>query len=345
MASPQTSHRHRYWCFIVLAVLAGAIAWACRFPTDPVHNGKHLSAHLEACSVNGIEYIGNGFYIVPEPAPEPRAGAVSYSDEAREAILHVGTNALPMLVGMLRGEPLSARWRRDLVGKYGFPKALLPTNANLGWKNTSRALAAFSVLGKQALPAVDDLIPLLSDPRDSQAAIVAFMLIKPESEEQILALTNALSLKSAAWGLSANDLHASALLALGSFGKEAKGAIPVMIKCLSSTNREEQSAAAVALARVGAPAETIVPLIARNLASDQPAMVAANSGQGWRFKKAIRFAEWELWALESLGSKAAAALPVLTQLESCPQGNIREAARRASARIRGEPEPAKELGR
>jgi len=257
-------------------------------------------------------------------------------DETREAIHHVGVDALPLLVGMLQGEPRFDRWRRALVGKYGLPKLLLPRNPSLDWLNKTRALAAFSVLTTNAAPVVDDIIPLLDDPDHVAEAIVALMLIRPEHEQQILALTNAFRVQAASpAGRTPELIRTSALLALGSFGTQASGAIPYIVPYLSSTNRREQAAASVALTRLEAPPELVVPAVIQMLGSNSlPTTIT-----GARDIVAMSTTLWNLWALEQFGAKAVDALPVLKQLESSRISNISDSARRAADRIRAESAP------
>lgn len=325
--------RRWLWGALIVAALAGVLIWLAWPPADPLYHGTRLSAHLEKAKVQGIAHVGNGFHRLVERAPEPGLQLSSMEDETREAIQHVGVDALPLLVGMLQGEPRFDRWRRALVGKYGLPKFLLPRNPSLDWLNKTRALAAFSVLTTNAAPVVDDIIPLLDDPDHVAEAIVALMLIRPEHEEQILALTNAFRVQPASpTGRTPELIRTSALLALGSFGTQASGAIPYIVPYLSSTNRREQAAASVALTRLEAPPELVVPAVIQMLGSNSlPTTIT-----GARDIVAMSTTLWNLWALEQFGAKAVDALPALKQLERSRISNIADSARRATDRIHAE---------
>lgn len=130
-------------------------------------------------------------------------------------------------------------------------------------------------------------------------------------------------------------LLSAAVLALGSFGPKASNAIPFLINSLSSTNENVQAAAAVALARVGAPAEKVVPLIVKTLPKTDP---ASQPGAMPMLRGGRRVSEtlMKIWALEQFGRKASDALPMLMVIEKYRIGNFQEAAKKASARIRGE---------
>ena len=325
--------RRWYWSALIVAALAGmliGIAWP---PADPLYHGKRLSVHLEETKVEGIGWFGSESGPLLERAPELELQLGSIGDETREAIREVGTNALPLLVGMLQGETRSDRWRRALVGKYGLPQRLLPRNPNLDWLNKTRALAAFSVLGTNAAPAVDDILPLLDDPEHATEAIVALLLIRPQHEQQILALTNAFRVEAAsAAGVPPEWIHASAMLALGSFGTEVSGAIPLIVPYLSSSSRYEQAAASVALTRLEAPPKLVVPAVIQMLGSNPlPTTI-----RGFPDMEAMSTTLWNLWALEQFGAKATDALPVLERLGNSRIGNIADSARRAADRIRAE---------
>ena len=281
----------------------------------------------------GGGFRGNQLEGPPEPSVE-----IESLGSAREAILSVGTNALPMLVRMLAGgqTPID-RWKRVLVEKCGLPQRLIRTNNWMtSWENVTRALAAFHTLGSNSAPAAGRIVPLLNDPDSAGQAIVALMLIRPEREDHILSLTNVSRLRRASRSGGSPDLIFSmALLALGAFGPKAAGAIPILVDRLSSTNERIQATAAVALVRVGAPAELAVPLIVKTLPKTDPTPPELPPGAP-PMPTYVSEVLMKIWALEQYGAKARAALPMLSILEQYRTGNFREAARKASATIRGE---------
>src|SRR5262245_16559154 len=85
---------------VLLLLVAGAAFYMSR-DNNPVFEGKRLSRHLEAFGANGISFgsvSGDGFVSVPGVRPH-------CSDQhAGEALEKVGTNALPMLVQMLKSQ-------------------------------------------------------------------------------------------------------------------------------------------------------------------------------------------------------------------------------------------------
>jgi hypothetical protein len=132
-----------------------------------------------------------------------------------------------------------------------------------------------------------------------------------------------------------------ALLVLGSFGTNAADAVPLVLKYQASTEEDVHSSAAIALVRIGAPAEKVVPLILSQIpqTNPPPALVGPFPGRGWiGWFGALNITPMmrDLWALGQYGREAQMALPILTNLQSCPVGNIQETAREAAKKIRDE---------
>ena len=322
---------------VAVLLLGFFVLWAYRArEKDPIFQGKPLSKHLESCRVAGIHLGAEIDGITLLKPIEPHLGNVWIDSTAREAVLREGTNALPMLLRMLTwGDTRGDQLLRFMVQKYGLPHWFIRTNWRAEWENQTRALAAFHTLGSTAAPAAGRIVRLLNDPETALRAIVALTLIRPDREDYILSLTNvALIRKQSRTGASPDMLLSAAVLALGSFGPKASNAIPFLINSLSSTNDNVQAAAAVALVRVGAPPEKVVPLIVKTLPKTDPTPPAGAIGMLGlgRFKETLM----KIWALEQFGPKASDALPMLSVIEKFPTVNFQEAARNASATIKGE---------
>src|ERR1039457_5599430 len=103
-------------------------------PPDPEYNGKPLSQWLDTLSSRGNYNIR------------------IINEESKDALLHIGTNALPLL---LRG-----------IAK---PES--------GWSSPEqyRALEGFEVLGSAAKPAVPDLINLIGQNQDYPERALVFI--------------------------------------------------------------------------------------------------------------------------------------------------------------------------
>jgi hypothetical protein len=326
----------------LLAGLALMVGFAFVYATrerDPVYKGRRLSEYLRevhgiGLGWGGMEQIEPG--IVPDP---PRPGNM----EASEAVLSVGTNALPMLVRLLGTRESRAKpWLRQLAGKYPVFKRLLRPGSDTVFQRNMSALLAFHRLGPRAAAVVPRIIPMLEDPDSAPFAAVALMYIRPQREPDILSLTNALHVrKPPRWGAPAESLHCMAMLALSTFGTNASGAIPLLMQALGSTNGEVAAASAVVLARIGGPRDRVVPVILENLPkSDAPPraeMISMTSPSARRqrvmnYRNIIKY----LFALSEYGRHASHALPRILALESYPNADIQRAAREAAAKIKGD---------
>lgn len=333
----------KYWITRTIAglILVGLVVlWFRESENDPLIDGKPLSKYLEDCSIAGIHFgpgtTGGG--MLSEPI-EPFLANVRVPPESRDAILREGANALPMLVRMLSaGETRWDQWRRLLVVKYGLSARLMNTNWAVAWQRKTQALAAFEVLGTNAAPAAAQIIPLLNYPETAIHAIVAIKLIRPERGEQFLKLTNVARIRRPSrTGAPRDKILSEALLALGSFGSRASNAVPFLVGALASTNTGIQAAAAVALARIGAPTKQGVPLIIETLPKTDPTPPTGPIGlAGMEYVTEILM---KVWALEQYGPEAQEALPMLSVISKYRTGNFETAARKAMARIEGKAVP------
>ena len=351
---------------VLLAI--GCVYWSQ--PNDPLFAGKPLSAYLQAFSEEGLSM--GGVDAPPLELTPPRIGLRCSDPKAYDAIRGVGTNALPMLVRMLdsHGDRLH-RVLSDLLWTVGerFPsvRTLIPLKPSPSWARQVSALAAFGELGPRGRPALPSIEALFDEPDNVAQAVVAFLSVQPEQEADILSLTNALciSLPSAAGG-TPQLLHSAALLALSTFERKAAGAIPVVMDYYrTTTNGRARAAAAIALARMGAPAGDVLPGIlaeVRSLANAgrspvssvplssvgpggggraspglPPAMAAELAGIEARMES-DGLLVLHLYALAAYGPEARSALPLLTNLLDYPVGPVRvqPAAAEAIERIRGD---------
>jgi hypothetical protein len=326
-------------------------------PHDPVFEGIPLSRHLKAIQVGGIAM--GGFEVSPGERPGlrlPRLLITQADLDTTRAIRSVGTNALPLLVNLLKSK--DSRLKRlswELSWKIGerFPrlKKWFQPSRESAFGNQVCALAAFQELGPLAAPAIPYIRPLLKDPDLAQVATVALLSIRPDREDDILSLTNVLGVTVPS--LSGSDpatLHAMALLALSSFGTRAASARPLLMDCLNSTHAMVQSSAAVALAGIGVPADEVVPptvsRIVEGLADLEanppsvgpplPPQIASRVGRRSMPLSASepgRAVLLNLCALGQFGTNAVAALPALSKLRSHPDAALRAAVDDTLARI------------
>jgi hypothetical protein len=337
-------------CGMIVGLVASALIYFSR-DNDPVYQGKPLSRYLWAFSGHGLSRGG-----VTMNTGEPTVLilpniSLSCSDSvANEAIRKVGTNALPMLARMLSEKDTRLqRWIWETVEENKFLRRYIrmkpPTR---GWVSQIRALAAFRELGPLASPAIPRIIPLLKDPDCAPAAVVALLSIDLQHEEDILSLTNALCIRViSASGASPSLSHSTAILALSTFGSRASGATPILLNCLTSTNERVQASAAIALAKVGASADRVVPVIVANLSKTNPlpllpprppsaALIAQMASQGNQRFETEASVSMNILALNEYAGRARVALPILSNLQSHPLSNIQILARETAAKIKAD---------
>lgn len=321
------------WVGIVVIFLVMAIRLLGR-PEDPLFEGKRLSEHLEAFQNRGLHHGG----IRP-----PRIELTCWNTNAYRAIRAVGTNGLPMLVEMLGSTDRIHRWYEEFADRNPWIKKYLTIKPSDAWKRVGQAMAAFTELGPRAAPALPEVIRLLHDPQCGSVAVVALLAIQPEREQDILSLTNVLRItRTSASGSRPDQQHADGIMALSTFGPRASGARAVLLDCLRSRGPLAQATAAVALARIGAPPEEVVPLVLNRLPTvDTPAgparMGAVTPAAMIRMQQlmeAERIALIQLSALGEFGPAASAALPALESLGTHPNSAIAAAARDAISRIK-----------
>jgi len=138
-----------FGCIVV--VCAAALLWPAE--PEPQYQGKRLSSWL----------LDNG------PFPS------GHQEGAGEAIVQMGTNALPFLLKWLSYQPPA--WRDKAANAYDKVPLPVRSQAIRDWVAAGRAqqlsessLWAFQLLGAKAAPAVPELTRMLEDPKKSPLA-------------------------------------------------------------------------------------------------------------------------------------------------------------------------------
>jgi len=276
-----TRKRRLVWILLV----AGAVLVLCAVlrPRDdePSYQGRTLSEWLTVYEDNRV-----GPLVKRDP---------ELTKQAKDAVLHIGTNALPLLVGWLDYEPEKWRYRAADVGAMLGGNRLMRIAAGKRMVRSGYALTAFEILGPQAAPAVPALTKLLTPWRDrTDAALMALMFI---GEAGFPPLVSVVTNKTAplayrisaaqriaapgmnpgtntAWAapplLSCIDeptLAPLAFSALGDLKIEPALVVPILAQRLEDGNAVVAYAAAEALGKFGAAASNAVPDLVRALAS------------------------------------------------------------------------------
>ena len=276
-----------------LAVLALVPVVLRSGPADPYYRGRRLSDYLDGFAGDGMQQNQEppfGLVIIFQDTTDRRGSAW-------EALPKFGTNALPLLIKRLQSrDSRFKQWLTRLAAKQSMQKQ-------------TAAVVAFTRLGTNARPALPAIVKLLKEPHAARAALYALNMIEPDPKDQILAVTNLLT----GTGLM---IESEAMAVLGNLGTNASGAMPALLKELESTNTITRAMAAVALVRIGADGEKVVPLISRYLQQPGPAFGFPTSDK-----------HMYLWALGQLGPRARQALPIILNFVNDPDRRISEAAK------------------
>ncbi len=302
--------RKSKWLLLLVVGIASALAFAfCRPKApDPVYKDIRLSEWLQLYHVHITHTYG-----LPMFPGQPGQALKPREHEAEDALINIGTNAVPMLMQWLTARPnpfekLALRcfgsskyvprsWRSQLAGSvynHGHLKNLIAFNV-------------LKTLGPLAVPAIPQLEEMASRSTADDDATHLLMSIGPAA---VPSLANALRKNN-------NSVRRVEILnALGTIGSPASGVVSNVVVCLQDMDSNVAGAAAETLGRIQRHPEIAVPALI--LAIQQPPLVVQ--------KKAIV----AVGAFGSLASDAEAVLitarenVVLFQRAEAALKNIRE---------------------
>jgi len=210
-----------------------------RLPHEPVYQGKALSVWLQTYN----------------SASGPGRGSPAWK-ETDDALGHIGTNAIPLLLRMLRARDSGLKLR--LVAwaqKQQFIKIhFVPAAAR-----NIEASRAFIDLGNTAKGAIPDLIKAYEETQsvDAWSAIEdAFAWIGPDARPALPLLLRATT-------NSNNRVRANALWALGEIHAEPDSCVPALLRGLNGGDAWVQTSAAHALGMFGPDASAAIPALAQ----------------------------------------------------------------------------------
>jgi HEAT repeat protein len=220
--------------YIAIAVLAfalvGVVGWQVAHPRDPepLYKGKPLSEWLI-----GVK------------------GTPDQLQEARESVRHAGTNAIPVLLRLLRMRDSALKLKLiNLAQRQQLIK--IKHTAARDWNEV--AVYSFGILRTDAQSAVPALVEIANQniSRDSRnLTIEALRYIGPPAEQAVPALL--------LWATNADWLtRANAIMALGDIHAEPHRVIPVLTNALHDTNSDVRYCAVTALEQFGQDAELAV---------------------------------------------------------------------------------------
>jgi len=230
---------------IFVAVIGGILWTALREPREPIYQGKPLSVWLE-------RYVSGGSYVDFRP-----------DSEADEAVRQIGTNAIPLLLRMVRARDSKTKLAlAELLNKQKLVEIRYPRSWWAAYYQSEVAVQAFGALGANASNADPQLIQTYQEnvgPESQLGCLEALGRIGPAANQAIPDLLGALTnvnpvLRWAAVealvkihlepgllmpilidGLQGEyvRLRLYSVRALGEFGKEAKAAVPGLTQLLS----------------------------------------------------------------------------------------------------------------
>jgi hypothetical protein len=238
--------KKRWVILLALGLLLGLAAafWLGRAQREPEYEGKKLS--------------------------EWAAISVSYSEPSRQrtetAIRQMGTNTLPWLLQWLDDEPpppwktkvlkIVAKFPARLGGGYA-QKALYPP-----WARVDFARRGFYVLGRDARPAIPDLVRLAMNPKCRDGGRNAAYVLTHFGAEVVPELITILRSPLAPGRRPAIDYFGPTGAA--AVGTNGSAVVEAIVPCLNDSDQYTRSHAALALGRLLLRPDVTVPALAKS---------------------------------------------------------------------------------
>jgi hypothetical protein len=235
---------------VLLVVFLGGLAWEVLLPHEPVYQGRPLSAWLHDLDTS-----------IKERLPIERVRVLMAEKQkkrevAETAIRHIGTNALPTLITMLRSKDSKPREKLFVWStKQPISQLHLQGASERRW----RANEGFKVLGEKAEPAIPTLIEMLKD-RDEVEVPITMDALGAIGPKAFLPLINALTSQD-------YRVRIGALFALEEFAPQVPPAmvVPALLGSLTDTNARARSLAVFTLGKYGTAANAAIPGLLKTL--------------------------------------------------------------------------------
>ena len=225
-------------------------------------------------------------------------------------------NVVPALIRMIKSE--SGRLPPNayvldpnsvLSNYYGIGYYALGTNKGEGDRVEIAAIQGLSAFPAAAAETVPELVRVIRDEKDPRVrwfTAAAIAKLGPKAKDAVPALIDALRSKDVATGgpvvvgmgsITEEDgpVRLAAAVALGKIGREARFAVPALLKALDDPDSRVRAEAAASLGAIGPDAAAAIPELARLAAGEGDDPVAD-------------------LATRAMGEMKAVAVPALTQL-------------------------------
>ena len=221
---------------MAILVVVGVASWGFMSQREPAYQGKPFSFWLDRYCWNFMASSAEG---------------IKERNQAEVAVRQIGTNGLPVLLGMIKAAN-SHPWQ-DKANELLCMQSLISFRFSRRYDYRA-AVQGFILLGANAAPAVPALIELLtnSDPDVREAATIALGAIKPEPEQAVLPLVQRIN-DTDGW------VRFEAIRAIGQIHRKPELAVPALIGNLQSSN--PQPAAMAALAEFEEGAKSATPIL------------------------------------------------------------------------------------
>lgn len=223
----------------MLVLILGGLAWWLLSPREPSYKGKSLRAWLQDYSLNF-----NLHYTTPP--------------DADEAVRHIGTNAFPALLQMLRAKnsPLKTKFI-ELLGR----QDLLKIGITPAWEKNIRASLAFEALGAEATNAVPDLVQIYEErisQESQESTVISIGEIGPPA---------ALAIPSLLRGLATTNVNVryNTVRALGWIHGQPETVVPALMEHLQDSNLDICGTSAQALGAFGTNARAAIPILVQKI--------------------------------------------------------------------------------
>jgi hypothetical protein len=233
--------------YVILIVLATWAWWRSITTHEPTYRGKRLSAWLE----------------VLDPG-KARPKGTQADLEAQEAIRHIGTNAIPQLLRLVRARDTPLKlW----LISWGQKQHVVDFHFRLAYQRSAAGYLGFEALGPLGRPAVPGLVDILTNNPCAEARMIAagsLGCIGPDARSAAPALFLATK--------DTNEfVRNNALCALNGILPDPELAIPVLIAGLDDPLDMARENAANCLGRYGPRAKAAVPALVRTLSINRSA--------------------------------------------------------------------------
>jgi hypothetical protein len=232
---------------VFLAVVIGVVGWTTFSFREPIYQGKSVSKWLE------------GYSFQPNPSIPLRER--QEWQQADRAVRHLGTNAIPTLLRVLRAT--DAPWKLMLVRLAAKHDIIIPSISWAGEQNVCGAMA-FASLRETASNSVPSLVQIYKENRSREsrnAVVIALGNIGPAAQRAVPCLLDAAA-------NSDFSLRCNALNALGEIHAQPELVVPVLVAALRNSD-ESRTAAEAALGDFEEDAKAAVSSLLELLKDEQ----------------------------------------------------------------------------